>query len=236
MDSVFGNRKVKMSTLSDFSQLSVATKKHLQNVYTCLTLAMLSASAGAFLYLKSQFQAGFLTVLASIGLMIWLKATAHSKENQTKRLCILAAFGGAVGFGLGPTLDFAIAINPQIIVTAFFASTLIFVCFSLSALWSQRRSYLYLGGILGSCLSMLLLSSLANIFFRSFALFQFNLYIGTLMFCAFILYDTQLIVEKHINGDDDYIWHSVDLFLDFIALFRRLIIILGLNEKKNKKN
>ena len=40
---------------------------------------------------------GFLTVIASIGLMIWLRVTAHSKENQTKRLCILAAFGATIG-------------------------------------------------------------------------------------------------------------------------------------------
>lgn len=57
------------------------------------------------------------------------------------------------GFGLGPTLDFAIAINPQIIVTAFLATSVIFVCFSLSALWAQRRTYLYLGGKLNWCIN-----------------------------------------------------------------------------------
>ena len=36
--------------------------------------------------------------------------------------------------------------------------------------------------------------------------FQVNLYGGLLIFCAFVLYDTQLIVEKARSGDDDYIW------------------------------
>ena len=36
-----------------------------------------------------------------------------------------------------------------------------------------------------------------------------------------------MIVERHSHGDDDYIWHSVDLFLDFVAIFKRLLIILA---------
>ena len=34
----------------------------------------------------------------------------------------------------------------SIIVTAFFATVLVFGCFTLSALWAEQRTYLYLGG------------------------------------------------------------------------------------------
>lgn len=239
METMFGGSgqsKFNFRALTDFSQLSIATKGHLQSVYSCLAMTMMSASVGAIAHLKTGIQGGFLTVIASIGLMLWLKATSHCKENQMKRLLILNGFGATMGLGMGPILDFAIDINPQIIVTAFVASTLIFVCFSLSALWAQRRSYLFLGGILSSGLSVLFFTSLMNMFFRSYALFNFSLYAGTAIFAAFILFDTQLIVEKHMRGDNDYIWHSVELFIDFINLFRRLIIILGLNEKNKKNN
>merc|ERR1711881_9995 len=237
METMFGgNSRFRMSALTDFSQLSLATKAHLQSVYSCLAMTMFSASAGAVAHLKTGIQGGFLTVILSIGLMIWLKTTAHVKENQTKRMLILNGFGATMGLGMGPILDFAIEINPQIIVTAFMASTVIFVCFSLSALWARRRSYLFLGGILSSGLSILMLTSIMNLFFRSPALFNVSLYAGTAIFALFILFDTQLIVEKHIRGDNDYIWHSVELFLDFINLFRRLIIILGLNEKKKNNS
>jgi len=66
-------------------------------------------------------------------------------------------------------------------------------------------------------------------------LFDINLYLGFFVFCAFVLYDTQLIVEKRRLGDDDYIWHSVDLFLDFINIFRKLMIILSKKENEKKK-
>lgn len=56
--------------------------------------------------------------------------------------------------------------------------------------------------------------------------FQFELYFGLVLFCGFILFDTQLIVEKFNSGNTDYIWHSIDLFLDFINIFRRLLVIL----------
>ena len=56
---------------------------------------------------------------------------------------------------------------------------------------------------------------------------QFDIYFGLLLFCGFILFDTQLIVERFSRGDSDYIWHSVDLFLDFVNIFVRLLAILA---------
>ncbi|EGW04793.1 Bax inhibitor 1 [Cricetulus griseus] len=44
-----------------------------------------------------------------------------------------------------------------------------------------------------------------------------------------------LIIEKGENGDKDYIWHCIDLFLDFVMIFRKLTLILALNEKDKTK-
>lgn len=53
-----------------------------------------------------------------------------------------------------------------------------------------------------------------------------NLYIGLFVMCGFIVFDTQNITEKARRGDKDYIMHSVELFIDFVAVFKRLLIIL----------
>lgn len=83
----------------------------------------------------------------------------------------------------------------SIIITAFLGTSVIFICFTLSALYAKRRSYLFLGGegqsrrwvsrsrlnnaeslfcagTLMSALSLLLLLSLFNIFLGSVVLFK----------------------------------------------------------------
>ena len=87
-----------------------------------------------------------------------------------------------------------------------------------------------------SALLIMSFMALMDIFFQSAMLFQVHLYGGLLLFCGFILYDTQLIIEKKRNGDNDFIWHSVDLFLDFVNIFRRILIILSNKEEKKRKS
>ena len=43
---------------------------------------------------------------------------------------------------------------------------------------------------------------------------------------GFVCYDTQLIVHRFEMGDRDFIYHSLDLFTDFVSLFRKILIIL----------
>ena len=86
--------------------------------------------------------------------------------------------------------------------------------------------------MLSSGLSMLCVLSLANIFARSMVVFNIQLYLGLLVFCGFVVFgmlqhhhtlnihinshiftDTQLIVEKAIQGDKDFVSHSLELFI-----------------------
>lgn len=237
MDALLGRRPINVKALFDFSKIDAVTKKHLKNVYASLAIATFAASAGAALHLFTAIlKGGILTSLGGLGFILALGMTADEPKNQLKRLGYLVGFALCTGLGLGPLLEQVIAIEPTIISTAFLATTLIFVCFSLAALWAEERSYLYLGGTLMSGLSIMCFMGLMNIFFRSAMIYQLHLYGGLMLFCGFILYDTQLIIEKKRNGDGDFIWHSVDLFLDFVNIFRRILIILSNKEEKKRKN
>ena len=73
-----------------------------------------------------------------------------------------------------------------------------------------------------------------NLFLGTIFIFEIQLWLGLLVFCGFVLFDTQLIIYKYEHGDQDFVWHALDLFIDFMDLFRRILIILMKKEKSKK--
>lgn len=49
--------------------------------------------------------------------------------------------------------------------------------------------------------------------------------LGTLLFSLYLVYDTNMLITKH--SVDDYIWASVELYLDIINLFMYILEILN---------
>lgn len=221
------------------NRLEKPVREHLQNVYSCLAISTLAAAAGGYVHLFTDFlQGNFLTTLLSLGLLVALFTVQDNGKNQHVRLSILVGFAFTTGLGLGPLLDVVVSVDPSIVATAFVATCAVFACFSLSALYSDHCRWIYIGGTLMSILSMMFVLSLANLFFGSYLLFQMHLYLGLILFCFFVLYDTQLIIEKRKRGERDYIRHSVDLFIDFVSIFRHLLVILTQKEssRREKRN
>ncbi|XP_057287920.1 bax inhibitor 1, partial [Pezoporus wallicus] len=162
------DRSINLDALFKFSHISASTQEHLKRVYASFALCMLVAAVGAYVNAVTHlFQLSLLTGLGALGLMVWLTATPHSRDTERKRLGMLAGFAFLTGINLGPLLQMCISINPSIIPTAFLGTATIFTCFSLSALYARRRSFLYLGGFLLSGLTLMLLSSLVNAFMGS---------------------------------------------------------------------
>ncbi len=107
---------------------------------------------------------------------------------------------------------------------------------------SKRRSLLYIGGICGGVLSMLMWGSLISMFWRSQFMMDVQLYVGLFMFMGYVVFDTQLIIEKSeallsAGSHSDVAEDALKLFIDFVAIFVRLAIILSKNkgEKRDRK-
>jgi len=214
-------------------KLEKPVQAHLRTVYATLAIGLLSAAIGASVHLFTDLlHANFLTGILSMVLLFALYATPHTEANHTTRFVYFLGFTSLAGLGTGPLLDFAIHLNPSIIFTAFLVTAVVFASFSLAALLSPDTKFLHLGGILISTLSVLLI---AAIFSRSALVHWAILWLGLAVSCGLVLYDTQLIVEKRRNGDTDYLWHTVDLFVDFMAIFRRILIILADKEQSKSK-
>ncbi|XP_051155471.1 probable Bax inhibitor 1 [Leptopilina boulardi] len=218
------------------NRLEAPLKQHLKNVYGCLSMSTVSAGVGAYVHMYTEIlQAGLMSTLGALGLLFALLCTPDNGKNQKLRLGYLLGFTFLSGLGMGPLLEAVISVDPSIVVTSLLATSLIFVSFSISSLLADRGSWLYLGGPLISLLNLTVLFSFVNLFLRVAILYQIRLYLGLFIMCGFILYDTQLIVEKHRMGSKDFIMHSLDLFIDFINVFRHLLVLLTQKEQQNRK-
>jgi len=232
MNNIF-TRNIDWDALGKTATLSPVVRQHLTKVYTTLAAALLFAAAGSIVEILTHTFAGFFSLIALIGLIIWFAVTDPA-QVQT-RLGLLFSIAFAQGVFMAPLIQHTLSIDPTIVSTAFLGTTCVFACFSGFALFSERRSLLYIGGMLSSAISMLCVLSLANLFARSLVVFNIQLYLGLLVFCGFVVFDTQLIVERAIQGDKDFVSHSLELFVDFTKIFVRLLVILS-KDKKSKKD
>jgi FtsH-binding integral membrane protein len=222
------------ATLLKFTDLDTRVQKHLTKVYATLTLAVGLLSLGVAADVVFHV-GGLLTGLASFGSLLWLGFTTPA-DSSNKRYALLGTFAFCQGTAIGPLVGLALAVNPAIVMTAALASTAIFACFSLSALFTKRRSYLFLGSWLSSAMMAMLAMRLGGWLFgfRSMA-YGFELYIGLLVFSGYVLFDTQLIVERAAAGDMDHVRHALDLFVDAVAILVRVLVILLKNQEKRER-
>jgi FtsH-binding integral membrane protein len=212
----------------EFTTLEKPVKDHLRNVYGTMGIALLACALGGYVHLfTSILSAGFLSTFGAFGLAVWLMCLTPTRDNFQQRLGILLGFSFLTGVSMGPHLEYVISLDPSIVPTAFLATSLIFICFSVCALLCDDNRFLALGGILMSGLSWLILLSFIYIFTGIQLVFTAHVYLGLIVMCGLILYDTHSIINKRRMGDDDYIKHTLDLFLDFIGVFRRLLVILS---------
>jgi len=62
-------------------------------------------------------------------------------------------------------------------------------------------------------------------------------YVGALMFCAYLYFDLQLLMGDRAKAVsiDDYIFASINIYVDIVGLFVKLVQIFGEQERKKKE-
>ncbi|MCO5584665.1 hypothetical protein L7F22_038596 [Adiantum nelumboides] len=237
MDSVFGafsgaRSDRSFASLKNLNRLSVPVQQHLVKVYQTLAAALLVAGVGVYLHLLWGF-GGLLTGLGSVALTVWLLATPSTPSEEGKRLKLFASAAFLHGASIGPLVGVVMDLDSSILVTALIGTACIFGCFSGAAILARRRELLFLGGILSSAVSLLFWLGTASYFFGGSSTYlAVELYVGLLVFIGYVLFDTQMIIERADMGNYDYVKHSMDLFVDFMGLFVRLLVILAKNSSE----
>jgi len=217
------------------NNISYRVQNHLKQVYTTLAATMLAATAGSVFYLYTHLSP-FLSSIAMMFLLFGLTLESRDvrAENRVPRLLLFGFFQGA---SVGSLVELGLYVSPIVVAQAFVMTVLTFGSFAVMATLSERRSMLYLYGILASGLSWLTFASLFNVFFQSSSLFGAELYLGLALFVGYVCADSQMIIERAELGDNDYVRHALELFLDFVAIFVRVLVIFirsRLDEERKK--
>lgn len=218
-------------------KLEPPVRQHLKQVYSTLALATFAAGCGSYLHLFTNIMSGgFMAAIGALVCGLMLTITQDDGKNTQKRLGYLLGFAGCTGLTLGPLLEMAIYLNPKIVPFSIMSTCLVFGSFTMSAIFSNHGKWLYMGGGLLSMLSIMMFTSLINLFIGSYFLFQAQLYVGLVVFCLFVMYDTACIIERRRLGDTDYIKHAMFLFVDAVDIFRTLVVILTQKERNERNN
>jgi len=223
-----------MATMTQMMDFDSKVSKHLRDVYATLCFTILAAAAGSYCHLQTHVGGAF-TGIAGMLLAMYLMSTAGNNGFDMTRFGLLLGFGFLKGLSLGGLIEHALYIDPSLVVTALLATTVVFGCFSACAMFAKRRSYLYLGGILGSVMFYMAIASLANLFLGWHIIQEVQIYLGLLVFSGYVVFDTQVIIEKASQGQTDVVKHSLELFIDFAAIFVRILIILMRNKESDDR-
>lgn len=238
------------NSIFKLDHLSKRVQRHLSRVYATLAGSLLLGATGSYVHLQHYplfFLQGdsfipllgiFIPLLSLMLLFPHIQAPENmavvkpaQRSEITRRSYIrhglFGLFSFSYGLSIGSLLEAILHIDPSIPLYSLIATSIVFLSFTSSALFSPRRSFLFLGGTLLSIMSMLSFASLLNLFFQSSILFNINLYLGLLIFCGYLIFDTQLMIERAENGNLDTIAHSLDLFIDFVSIFVRVMIVMA---------
>lgn len=197
-----------------------------KQTYQLFAASLLAASAGAYIGL------GFAATISSMYFMFVILEFAvlfglfAAKKKAGLNLVLLFAFTFLSGLTLAPLLTSILGLNGggSIIANAFMLTTVAFGSLSVFAM-NTKRDFSAMGKMLFITLIVVVVASLINIFLHSPMMQLVIASISSILFSAFILYDTQNILkgryETPIEG-------AIALYLDFLNLFISLLQILGI--------
>ncbi len=215
-------------TISQTGALGLEQNKVLRNTYMMLALTMVPTVIGAFVGLSTNFsfmaQAPIMAPLLMFAVMMGMLFAVSALRNSAWGIAMLLGFTFVAGWFLGPILQTALQLRngAQLIGLAAGGTGLIF--FSLATVATvTKKDFSFMGKFLFIGLILLIVASLANLFFQIPALSLTISAIAVLIFSAYILFDVSRIVN---GGETNYVMATMGLYLNIYNLFVNLLHLL----------
>jgi len=215
-------------TATQAGTFTVEQNKVLRNTYMMLALTMIPTVIGAFVGMSTNFsfmaESPIMSALLMFGAMMGLMFAVSALRNSVWGIAALLGFTFVAGVFLGPILQVALHFSngAQLIGLAAGGTGIIF--FSLATIATvTKKDFSFMGKFLFIGLILLIVASLANLFFQIPAMSLTLSSIAVLIFSAFILYDVSRIVH---GGETNYVMATMGLFLSIYNLFISLLQLL----------
>jgi len=209
---------------------SLATEQNrvLRNTYLMLALTMIPTVIGALVGTSINFsfmaQHPVIFSLLMFGVMMGLMFAVTALRNSMWGVVALLGFTFVAGVFLGPILQVALHLKngAQLIGMAAGGTGIIFGSLATIATVT-KKDFSFMGKFLFIGLILLIVASLANMFFQIPALSLTISAIAVLIFSAYILFDVSRIVH---GGETNYVMATLALYLDIYNLFVNLLNLL----------
>ena len=214
--------------LTQPGSLAFRQNQVLRNTYLMLSLTMIPTIIGAFIGTSINFSFmalhPIMGALLMFGAMMGLMFAVTALRDSVWGIVALLGFTLVAGVFLGPILQMALHFKngAQLIGMAAGGTGIIFG--SLATLATvTKRDFSFMGKFLFIGLILLIVASLANIFFQIPALSLTISAIAVMIFSAYILFDVSRIVN---GGETNYVMATLGLYLDIYNLFINLLQLL----------
>ena len=208
--------------------LAAEQNKVLRNTYMMLALTMIPTVIGAFIGMSINFSFmaahPIISGLAMFGAMMGMLFVVTALRNSIWGVLALLGFTFLAGALLGPILQVALHLKngAQLVGMAAGGTGIIF--FSLATIATvTKKDFSFMGKFLFIGVMLLVVASLANLFFQVPALSLTISAIAVMIFSAYILFDVSQIVN---GGETNYVMATLALYLDIYNLFVNLLQLL----------
>jgi modulator of FtsH protease len=214
--------------MSQTGVVSQSRNAVLRNTYLLLALSLIPTVVGAFVGTNMDFawaaQHPMMFGLGSFALMMGLMFGVSAGRNSGLGVVLLLGFTFIMGVLLGPILQVALRMSNGAEVVGMAAGGTSAIFFVLAGIASTtKRDFSFLGKFLMVGIVLLIIASLANMFFHIPALYLALSGVAVLLFSGFLLYDISRIVN---GGETNYIMATLSIYLDIYNLFINLLNIL----------
>jgi len=210
------------------SSLALGQNQVLRNTYIMLALTMIPTIIGTFIGTSINFsflaQNPIMGALLMFGAMMGLMFAVTALRDSVWGIVALLGFTLVAGILLGPILQVALHLRNGAQLIGMSAGGTGIIFFSLATIATvTKKDFSFMGKFLFIGLILLIVASLANVFFQIPALSLTISAIAVMIFSAYILFDVSRIVH---GGETNYVMATLGLYMNIYNLFVNLLSLL----------